>query len=119
MRNIGSSNMTVALGAYCGSDNGPKLITLIWTDAQGQSQRVPYLGPHPPAGCGGAISMRQQDLSPGASFSIAINPQDFRYFSRITKRFETGWKPGGTYLLQAELLNRGESNKLRVHFPAE
>jgi hypothetical protein len=129
LRNVGSSEIAVILGGSCGNRKiEPNSVKLILTDDQGKSQRLDDIGPEPiDGGCLGAMGIWKVPLSPGASFSIPINLDYFRYFSKVTSRFETGRQPGGTYSLEADLLTGAntnqsidvKSNVLRVHFRAE
>lgn len=127
LRNIGTSDKVVEYGAYCGRSNLERnQIAMIFTDDQGKSLRVFNLGPGPPfeGFCAGVLSHLRIPLASGAVYSIPINLDHYGYLSEKTWVFERGWRPGGTYSLQAALVGeKGTdevlSNVLRVHFPHE
>jgi hypothetical protein len=130
LRNVGSGQLNVLLGGYCGVPQvaGPNSVFLNLTDSSGNSERLMDLGPPPyQAGCGGAAYFFAVPLPPGAEYSIPLKLDNYKFLSDVTKKWESGWQPGYTYSMQAELKNRPAwqgwdglvtSNKLEVHFPA-
>jgi hypothetical protein len=109
LRNVGTFDITVTLGVRGHFLDGPDFIQFILTDDQGKSQRIGFSDPadaHRGIGPGNVVAWQEQ-LTPGASFSIPVNVDYFGYFSPVKPwGFEKGWQPGGTYLLQAELLKQ-------------
>ena len=131
LRNVGSSDITVTLGFYCGlpDDIEPTSIELIFIDDQGKSQRLHNDGLPNNAMCGGegVMTVWQEHISPGGTISIPIHLIFYRQEKNPTKK--PGWQPGSTYLLQATFPAEADykrfpqyaakSNQLPVYFPAE
>lgn len=128
LRNVGSRQLSVVIGASCGRaevDN-PKSVILTLTDSSGSSKRLVYWVPE---SCAGGMSFYAVPLRPGAVYSVPLKLDNYRFLTD-TLRPEQVWRPGGTYSLQAELegeppakvLNAWSglvtSNKLSIHFPS-
>lgn len=128
LRNINANEMSVVLGAGCGSV-GTNFVILSLRDSTGRYKelRIP-----PPAGCAGAGGVLRVALPQGAERSVPLDLGEYREFP-LTRTpggngFARGWKPGGTYTLQAEFAEFGptpndlwqgiiSSNELRIRFP--
>lgn len=133
LRNIGAADFGVVLGGGCGcpvpfKDGLVNAVTLNLMDSSGNTKQLRDLGP-PCGGCAGAAGIFYVPTAPGAVYSL---PLELEYYATITEGgFERGWKPGGTYTLQAVFksdVNLPGSNPfwngavtskdLEVHFPA-
>ncbi len=128
LRNVSTKEMSVVLGAGCGSV-GTNFVILSLRDSSGRYKelRVP-----PAAGCARALGNLRVVLPQGSERSVPLDLGEYREFP-LTRTpggsgFARGWKPGGTYTIQAEFSEFGRapndlwqgiisSNELRVRFP--
>jgi hypothetical protein len=125
LRNVGTDDLTVALGTGC----GPMPPLAVELDVIGSSPRETFrdLGS---GSCAGVVWNFTKSLPPGASFSIPLMLYSYRTKREVFGRtIDEGWQPGGTYILQAVLKipntspqvgyweGTVTSNQLEVHFP--
>jgi hypothetical protein len=134
LRNVGTDDLTVALGTGC----GPMSPLAVELDVIGSSPRGTFrdssgisrfrdLGA---GGCAGVVWNFTKTLLPGASFSTPLMLYSYRTKREVFGRtIDEGWQPGGTYTLQAVLKipnaspqvgyweGTVTSNQLEVHFP--
>jgi len=133
LRNVGAAKLTVDLGGSCGGPPRPDGVELSLTSSSGNHARLKDAGPGTGA-CAGGVAMLRVPIGPGADYWTAIDLYYYREFpltrSPCGDDFVRGWKPGGTYTLQAELTSPQvtnspfdhdwhgtvTSNELRVHF---
>jgi hypothetical protein len=137
LRSVGTDRFSVVLGGFCGHvqvPSAPNAVTLVLVDSSGNSKRLRYLGPGPPfseppfcAGAGGFFSV---PLSHGAAYLLPLRLDDYKVLSSGKPQWESGWQPGDTDSLQAEIVGDAHlpfpsfwkgtvtSNKLEIHFPA-
>jgi hypothetical protein len=153
LRNVGATDFHVVLGGGCGGAvrggsangangwNGVNGVTLNLTDSSGHAKQLNNVGPGPPyqGGCAGGGWIFDVPMTAGAAYSVPLALEYYKTstYSRITRDFERGWEPGGTYTLQAVLklgpqfgIPPGEflgspwagtitSRGLEVHFPTQ
>jgi len=133
LRNVGTAKLTVDLGSGCAGPRRPYAVELYLTSSSGTHARLKDAGPGTWA-CAGAVAILRVPIEPGADYWTIIDLYYYREFpltrSPCGDDFARGWKPGGTYTLQAELTSLQltnsrfdhdwhgtvSSNQLRVHF---
>jgi hypothetical protein len=127
LRNVGSGQINVLLGASCAGTSEPRRVILNLTDSSRSSQRLEQVGP--PEVCASALTLFVVSLQPGAEYSKPLKLEYYETLSNgVIKLVQ--WQAGGTYSLQAELEDKPQpkvqnawsgfvtSNKLEIHFPA-